>query len=110
METPHMVPVDTQFTGLGRKPFWALSVRSDSIIVTTPKRPAGLGFAGVPSDTTRGVLSWRTIRGAQTLIVRATPKTCRQDQDSISYAYAVEMRVEGKVMRGCGGRRTGGPR
>ena len=110
MKTPHMVPVDTQFTALGRKPFWALSIRSDSIIITTPKRPAGLGFAGVPMDTTHGGLSWRTQRGKQTLAVRATVKLCRQDQDSISYSHSVEVRVDGRVMRGCGGRRTGGRR
>ena len=110
MQAPRMNVVDTIFSALGTEPFWAVTVRKDSVILTTPKRPTGMRFPAARADTVKGEERWRTRMPGHVLELRATRASCSDSMSDTKYSHTATVVLDGRRMRGCGGRRTEGPR
>ncbi len=101
-----MTSEESLFSAAGAGPLWVLAIRRDSIVLTLAKTPDGLGFPSVKSDTLQGLVRWRTRNGRHSLQVIATEKPCRPGDPGVVLTHSVDVRLDARLMRGCGGTRA----
>lgn len=106
--TLHLRPADTTFTAVGTEPFWGVVVRNDSIVVTMPENPGGLAFGARVAVVHGGLRRWRGRRRAHRLTVEAHRGSCGDGMSDAIYAFRVQVTLDGRRLRGCGGPKTGG--
>ncbi len=108
LQKPRMKTLDTVFVAHGNEPAWTLLVRSDSLFLTQPTNGGALRFKRVKPDTMSGVVSWHLNGGGHALLIKARFGRCVPDVPDDTWSHLVNIRLDGKSLRGCGGRRTGG--
>ena len=106
MQPPSMNTVDTLFSAFGKDPYWTLAVRNDQLIVTTPHKPAGVHLPAVRADTSDRWVTWHVNGGGHALRVRSQAIRCKLAGSDDWWTDSVNVRLDGKKYKGCGGRRT----
>ena len=108
LQKPRMNTLDTVFIARGSDPAWTLVVRSDSLFLTRPTSGGSLRFPRVKPDTASGVVSWHLNGGGHALLITARFARCMPGLPDDAWSHLVSIRIDGKSLKGCGGRRTGG--
>ncbi len=105
---PRKPSLDTVFVAKGSNPSWALTVRRDSLILSMAPKGSTLRFNAVKSDTMSGVVSWHLNSGGHALLIKARLGRCIPDPPDDAWGHYVTIRLDGKTLKGCGGRKSGG--
>ena len=107
LQKPRMNTPDTVFTARGIDPAWTLLVRSDSLFLNRPTSGSSLRFPSVRPDTASGVVSWHLNGGGHALLITARLGRCVPRRPDDAWSHLVTIQIDGKSLKGCGGRRTG---
>lgn len=89
----------------GNEPFWAVLVRGDSLIYTTPDYPNGVRFPATAPQREGDVLRWVALTPApeaHTLEVSLEEKACRDTMADRSWSHTATVVFDGATRRGCG--------
>ncbi|MDP1630648.1 MAG: hypothetical protein Q8L66_04435 [Caulobacter sp.] len=96
------------FLLIGTEPFWAVEISNGDLKLSRPDHEAVTAKAAVlVVRNSRAV--WTAGTGKAGLIVALTPGACSDGMSDRIYPYTAEVKVDGKVMKGCGARRDSLP-
>lgn len=85
----------------GNEPFWALEIRADSMIFTTPERV--IGTALPPSEILAGGVRYSAAAAGQPFVATVGDAPCADGMSGMPYPHTVSVMVQGTEYRGCGG-------
>jgi uncharacterized membrane protein len=96
-------PDADSFDALGTEPFWALKIRPDGIVLSSPAGQAWTGRnPGV--DWQGKARTWQAHSGAGPLTIVITPGECSDGMSDRAYPYAAEVTVGHETLKGCASR------
>lgn len=85
----------------GNEPFWALEIRADSMIFTTPERVIGAVLP--PSQIIAGGVRYSAAADGQPFVATVADEACADGMSGMPYPHTVSVTVLGTEYRGCGG-------
>jgi uncharacterized membrane protein len=109
-QTPYAPARDVRYSALGHDPFWMVTVGRDKIVLTFgpgdpgSSRLAGHSYRGVRSQFSDGVKSWESADGTAVILVEARREDCTGSRGAV-FEDRVRVRLSGRELHGCGGRR-----
>jgi uncharacterized membrane protein len=95
-------PAGARYVANGSEPFWTLIIYDDRITLSGVEEDE-LAFPTVSPRPIRGIRTWRSRAGGRTISIEARNAPCEDEATQI-YADTVRIRVDGRVLNGCGGR------
>jgi uncharacterized membrane protein len=110
-------PVDPvgqfHYGAIGHDPFWLVAIGDERIVLTLGpeggRADGELQSYQYPRALPReenGIRRWEARSGGQTLVITARRAAC--SNEGRSYPDTVELRLDRRVLKGCGGREMGG--
>jgi uncharacterized membrane protein len=110
-ERPYAPVKDLRYSAMGEAPFWLLTIGDDSILLSLvpegrdPRtRFIDHAYPRVLPRIEGGVRTWESGAGAAVIAVRAAPGPCTNAGGAV-YEDHVRIRLSGRELQGCGGRR-----
>jgi len=109
-QAPYSPARDVRYSALGQDPFWMVTIGDDSIVLTLGPAEGGKGklsghsYRRVLPRTVDGVRSWESADGTAVIMVEARPGPCTGSRGS-RFEDEVRVRLSGRELHGCGGRR-----
>jgi uncharacterized membrane protein len=104
---------DVAYSAIGADPFWMVTIGDDRIVLTLPTpegnraRLIGHSYRRVLPRTVDGVKMWESGDGTAVISVEARPGPCIGSRGA-RFEDEVRVRLSGREMYGCGGRRLEG--
>jgi uncharacterized membrane protein len=102
---------DVRFTAIGHDPFWMVTIGDDSIALAVGRSPdmpgSGMIEHRYPRSLPRlvdGVRRWESVDGTAAITVEARDGPC-EGAGGARYEQMVRVRLNGRELNGCGGRR-----
>ena len=114
-QAPYSPARDVRYSALGHDPFWMVTIGRDKIVMTSgpgeagSSRLAGRTYRGVRASFGDGVKRWESARGTAVISVEARREDCIGSRGAV-FDDRVRVRLSGRELHGCGGRRLGGVR
>jgi uncharacterized membrane protein len=92
---------DEQVSMVGTEPFWALTIKGDKAVWTTPEVQPGTAFA-VTRFVGNGGLSFSGTLDGQPLTATLTPGQCSDGMSERSFPFVATIALGGETLAGCG--------
>jgi uncharacterized membrane protein len=114
-QTPYSPTRDVRYSAIGQNPFWMVTIGKDKIVMTSgpgeggSSRLAGRTYRGVASRFRDGVKSWESAHGTAVISIEARREDCIGSRGAV-FEDKVRVRLSGRELHGCGGRRIEGRR
>ena len=114
-EPPYSPTRDVRYSALGHDPFWMVTIGRDKIVLTFgpaqagSRKLAGRTYRGVTARLEDGVERWESSQGTAVISVEARPGPCTGSRGA-RFEDEVRVRLSGRELYGCGGRRIEGGR
>lgn len=114
-QSPYNPASDVRYSALGQEPFWMVTVGRDKIVLTSgpgegrSSRLAGRTYRGVKSRFSDGVRRWESAQGTAVISIEARREDCIGSRGAV-FEDQVRVRLSGRELNGCGGRRIEGGR
>ena len=114
-QAPYNPARDVRYSALGQDPFWMVTIGRDKIVLTSgpaqggSPRLAGRTYRGVTARMEGGVKRWESAEGTAVISVEARPGPCTGSRGA-RFEDQVRVRLSGRELHGCGGRRLEGGR
>ena len=114
-QAPYNPARDVRYSALGQDPFWMVTIGDDRIVLTFGPGEGGKGklsghsYRRVLPRTVDGVKSWESADGTAVIMVEARREDCIGSRGAV-FEDRVRVRLSGRELHGCGGRRLEGRR
>ena len=114
-QTPYSPARNIGYSALGHDPFWMVTIGDDRIVLTFgpaetgSRKLAGHSFRRVMPRMVDGVKSWESADGTAVIMVEARREECIGSRGAV-FEDRVRVRLSGRELHGCGGRRLRVPR
>jgi uncharacterized membrane protein len=111
-QTPYSPARDVRYSALGQDPFWMVTIGDDKIVLTfgpgegRSRKLDGHIYRRVLPRMVDGVKSWESADGTAVIMVEARREDCRGSRGAL-FEDRVRVRLSGRELHGCGGRRIG---
>ena len=112
---PYQPARTVRYSALGQDPFWMVTIGRDKIVLTSgparsgSRKLAGHTYRGVTARLQDGVKRWESANGTAVISVEARPGPCTGSRGA-RFEDQVRVRLSGRELHGCGGRRIEGGR
>jgi uncharacterized membrane protein len=112
-QAPYNPASHVRYSALGQDPFWMVTVGRDKIVLTSgpgegrSSRLAGRTYRGVESRFSDGVKRWESAHGTAVISIEARREDCMGSRGAV-FEDTVRVRLSGRELNGCGGRRIEG--
>lgn len=109
-QAPYSPARDVRYSALGHDPFWMVTIGDDKIVLTFgpatggSRKLAGHSFRRVMPRMVDGVKSWESADGTAVILVEARREDCIGSGGAV-FEDRVRVRLSGRELHGCGGRR-----
>ena len=103
---PYAPVAEVRYAALGHDPFWMATIGDDSIVLTLGPEGAlrEQRWPRVLPVTENGITRWESGAGTRVIAVEARTGPCTGSRGAV-YEHHVTVRLSGRELVGCGGRR-----
>jgi uncharacterized membrane protein len=85
----------------GNEPSWSVEIGGDQLVLRQADAAESVRYPVEESQDAEGSVTYRGARGGQTLEMTVANGPCTDTMSGEFFAYAAEMTVAGKTLRGC---------
>jgi uncharacterized membrane protein len=114
-QAPYSPARDVSYSAIGEDPFWMVTIGDDKIVLTFgpgergSRKLEGHTYRRVLPRMVDGVKSWESADGTAVIMVEARREDCTGSRGAV-FEDRVRVRLSGRELHGCGGRRIEGGR
>lgn len=85
----------------GNEPFWSVEIDSDQLLLREVDAAAATRFSVQETQDAEGSVTYRGASGNKTLEITVTNNSCSDSMSGEYFAYAADLKLDGRTLRGC---------